>query len=414
MSTKAPEKPQYNSDKVRADADASAKSAPPPPLNRERRVTDKKRPDTPVESFLREAKRVIPPIPTRRNQNNQIADSNRVSEDRRFTSTPSSAKAPPHPVALSNMFAALESNESHDLEEGVGRVKKAPIVSVDITSPEQFPSLPKKAAVTNPANVPNETNGGACGPAANQSWAEVDDEASRTIEAFLASESTPNPREDRNAPLNNPSMRNNENQPPNRPPIVFANTKTSRQTDSTTQSNRNTGAYNNNAQRGNSNASNTDRGATGGAYGGARPKGSSSTNPGRMHPDRIVSRNGWYTEGKKRKRTTSSPGPAICGGQIKPFKDVFVRSLKADIYEGPGQMADSVQDYCEERGVGVFFIKVLNNGFGDGYANVRMTVATCDYETVTDRDFWPESVSAREWYVGKDKKGGNPNGEGVN
>ena len=62
----------------------------------------------------------------------------------------------------------------------------------------------------------------------------------------------------------------------------------------------------------------------------------------------------------------------------------------------------------------MYFIKVLNNGFGGGYASVKMTVATVDFTTVTDDDFWPESVSAREWYVRKDKKGGNPGGESGN
>ena len=65
-------------------------------------------------------------------------------------------------------------------------------------------------------------------------------------------------------------------------------------------------------------------------------------------------------------------------------------------------MADAVQDYCEERGVGVFFIKVMASLY-EGFANIKLTVATCDYTTVIDGDFWPPNVSPREWFV-KDKK----------
>ena len=128
------------------------------------------------------------------------------------------------------------------------------------------------------------------------------------------------------------------------------------------------------------------------------------SDPPREHPDRVVSRNGWTTKSKKRKRTRSSPKTqsTISGGETKPYRDVFVRNIKTDNYVGPEDMADAVQDYCEERGVGVFFIKVMNSLY-EGFANIKLTVATCDYTTVVDGDFWPENVSPREWYI-KDKK----------
>ena len=85
-----------------------------------------------------------------------------------------------------------------------------------------------------------------------------------------------------------------------------------------------------------------------------------------------------------------------------PYRDVLVHNLKTEKYIGPEDMADAVQDYCEERGVGVYFIKVMNSLY-EGFANIKLTVATCDYMTVLDSDLWPENVSPREWYV-KDKK----------
>ena len=126
--------------------------------------------------------------------------------------------------------------------------------------------------------------------------------------------------------------------------------------------------------------------------------------PPREHPDRVVNKNGWTTKSKKRKRTRSSPKTqsVISGGQTKPYRDVFVRNLETDNYVGPEDMADAVQDYCEERGVGVYFIKVMNSLY-EGYANIKLTVATCDYTTALDNDFWPDNVSPREWYI-KDKK----------
>ena len=82
-----------------------------------------------------------------------------------------------------------------------------------------------------------------------------------------------------------------------------------------------------------------------------------------------------------------------------------MRNLKTDNYNGPEDMADAVQDYCEERGIGVFFIKVMASLY-EGFANIKLTVATCDYATVIDSDFWPPNVSPREWFV-KDKKAAN-------
>ena len=83
-------------------------------------------------------------------------------------------------------------------------------------------------------------------------------------------------------------------------------------------------------------------------------------------------------------------------------------NLRNDLYDGPEEMSDAIQDFCEERGVEVYFIRILSSQF-EGFSNVKLTVATGDYLTVIDNDFWPENVNAREWYQGNnDKKAGNP------
>ena len=71
-----------------------------------------------------------------------------------------------------------------------------------------------------------------------------------------------------------------------------------------------------------------------------------------------------------------------------------------------GDMEDAMQDYCEDRGVGVYFIKILKKQIDDGLANVKITVAACDYYAVMDNSFWPEDVSVRDWHV-KPLKHGN-------
>ena len=153
------------------------------------------------------------------------------------------------------------------------------------------------------------------------------------------------------------------------------------------------------------------------ATGGARPKGNfpmPTPQAEEQPPRRVLTRGGWYTEPRKRKRTTSSPNtqPAICGGQVKPYRDVFVAGLKADLYDDPEEMKDALQDYCEARGVDVYFINILNNSYGDGFANAKLTIATADYQRVISHSFWPADVFAREWYVGnKKKKAGGAGGD---
>ena len=89
---------------------------------------------------------MFPPAVTKRNQSNQSTAQRSGNDNKHYTSTPSSAKVPPHPIALSNMFAALENHDLLESERGANRANKASEVSVDITSPEQFPPLPRGAS----------------------------------------------------------------------------------------------------------------------------------------------------------------------------------------------------------------------------------------------------------------------------
>ena len=60
-------------------------------------------------------------------------------------------------------------------------------------------------------------------------------------------------------------------------------------------------------------------------------------------------------------------------------------------------MEDAIQDYCEERGVAIYYIRIISNT-EDGLANIKIQVAACDLHTVLDQTFWPENVNVREWY----------------
>ena len=75
-----------------------------------------------------------------------------------------------------------------------------------------------------------------------------------------------------------------------------------------------------------------------------------------------------------------------------------MRGLRTDLYDGPEQMQDAIQDYCEERGVALYYIRIMSNT-EDGLANIKLQVASEDFDQVTDHTFWPENVHVREWYV---------------
>ena len=470
-----------------ASAKRMTPSQPPhDPLNqpRERKTTDRRRPETPIQSFLKEAKRVMPSSIPKRTPSGSQKQTNHPTA--RLTSTPGVNSAQAHSIALSNMFAALETIDNDQKHESVEKQVEKQVQNnqIDITSPEQFPSLPRKPPINvapPPAYEPPANNLPRIDVPNEQSWVEVDEEDNKTIEAFLASvENSDIPT---NAQRNGPPdvnvikpPRDNTGQAGPRPPTMapqgavahpYPDVRPSYDPGRTNSAMNN---QKNDAPRGalsgppkttphdlapnvgpfgtrnpvSNPSSMAQQGAAGGAArppNGARPKYSQNManqrnnntgpprpqrgvnnalnhkqsganqnmdDPVRNHPERVVNRNGWHTGSKKRKRTKSSSltFPTISGGHTKPYRDVFVRNLTIDSYNGPEEMADALQDYCEERGVGVYFIKILNSQF-EGYANVKLTIDTCDFETVMDNDFWPDNVSARVWYTGNDKKGPN-------
>ena len=399
--------------------------------NRERRVAEKKRSETSIESFLKEAKRVIPKPPPRRTPNGVQRPP--ADATKRMTSTPSNNQSAPKPIALSNMFAALDNLETDaQIPRREGQGKQIPQKEqIDITSPEQFPLLPKsrmgeasplgnKIAGPEPARTANQ---------AEESWAEiVDEEDNKTIEAFLATV------ENKNIPVANTATRSPARPPPpsdragEKHPIAPTSKGNSNQNRMMTgasgalpENNKPTNvppALNTNrpSQKGDQQPHATTRGAEGGlprkAQVDVRPKNTRNTQNNnenvRNHPERVVSKNGWRTKKRKRTKSSSVTFPTICGGYTKPFRDIFVGNLRNDLYDDPEEMSDAIQDFCEERGIEVYYIRILSSQF-EGFSNVKLTVATCDYYTVIDNDFWPENVTAREWYQGNnDKKGGNP------
>ena len=77
---------------------------PETPINSERRATDKRRADTPIESFLRAAKKVMP---FSKNKRPHTVNPTRPPQ----TSTPCELRLAPQPIVLGNMFAALDVQE---------------------------------------------------------------------------------------------------------------------------------------------------------------------------------------------------------------------------------------------------------------------------------------------------------------
>ena len=446
-----------------------------------KRNPDKKRPENPADIFLKEARKVIPaPLPRRTPKNSHLPRKTNNDKSKMMTSTPGTPHEPAQGIAISNMFGVLESQEgtNHDAPDNLRQQFSSRNPPINLESPEDFPSLPPPMRMSCEVAPPTYRPNGTCQqpPIEDHSWAEIDDEENRTIEAFMATvengtargamggtepdkvhndQITPmNPAKDKHseymaargikpAPikesepllnLNKPQRPTQVPQKPKIPPFGAQNQGRAMQQPKAPPA----GAMSQEGAIRPNNGPNfgarpkygpQSSGGTQSIQRGDKPK-SMSSNPtkpqstkgnpmnsnqtnvnatanesGRLHTDRVVTRNGWFTDNKKRKRTKSSPltYPAISGGHTKPYRDVFVRNLKTENYNDPEEMADALQDYCEEREIDVYFVRILNSQF-EGYANVRMTVATSDYETVIGDDFWPENISAREWYPGKEKK----------
>ena len=111
---------------------------------------------------------------------------------------------------------------------------------------------------------------------------------------------------------------------------------------------------------------------------------------------KVVTRNGWSTKMVK-PRNPSGSVPPLQAGSIRPKKDIFVRGLAATVYSCKDEMEDAVREYCEERGVGVFFMYIMPIQPGSDVANCRIAVAEEDGDTVMQDSFWPEKVTVREW-----------------
>ena len=110
---------------------------------------------------------------------------------------------------------------------------------------------------------------------------------------------------------------------------------------------------------------------------------------------------------KRRKREVSGPKtyPPIRSAQALPQREILVKGIATGGYDKKIDMENALRDYCEERGVGALFIRIMAHEFDPNTANARIVVHEDDMHTVMDRDFWPEEVYVREWY--NKPKGGN-------
>ena len=50
-----------------------------------------------------------------------------------------------------------------------------------------------------------------------------------------------------------------------------------------------------------------------------------------------------------------------------------MRGLETDGYDGPEDMENAIQDFCEDRGVDVYYIRIINHP-EPGVANVKVTI----------------------------------------
>ena len=380
-------------------------------------VIPEKKSENPADSFLKEARRIIPNARGRRNSNrqNQIRPGPQPSKQ----NTHQTKIAPtenPYTVPLDNMFAPLESQEGATARTPPRRGSGNPRRQNEIPPflPDDFPPI-REDAQANPRQHPNRFTSSTPVPpvsAMDQTWADIDNDDSKAIEAFLANSADIQPE----TPTQPPNIAMGGALAPSPDQNIASNQVGGIELDRVNSAGpgmaQRTGIQEN-VRNKNSNhpsqqynpSKDTNARPDQQGRGGARPKSANVpfSSQGPRSPRKVVTRNGWFTtqapDNKKRKRTRSSniACPSICGPNTKPYRDIFVRGLRTDIYEGPEQMQDSIQDYCEERGVALYYIRILSNT-EDGLANIKIQVAACDFQTVLDQTFWPENVSVREWF----------------
>ena len=334
----------------------------------------------------------------------------------------------------------------------------------DISPPNDavFPPLPEPGEPKDHTQRASTPMAGKCD--LDQSWADIDDEASQTISVYLAEikekgdplvKANRNPDDNTGNAAARPtgkmapagaavkptetSKTTNGSAAPPKPTVAPDSTRTSARAQQSLRNNNNNATSD--AVRPPTRAQQADRpnnypgrpagdkqnhvNKDGGRYGGARPKtqsiGKSPASSGILLIDygsrnkkdngnKVVTRNGWYVETKKRKRTrtVSNPSRPLRGAKVKAQKDIFVRGLISEGYETVENFEDAICDYCEARGVEVYFIRITSQ-MEPGIANVKISICEDDLDEALDPAFWPENVTVREWYRdnSKDKKSGD-------
>ena len=131
----------------------------------------------------------------------------------------------------------------------------------------------------------------------------------------------------------------------------------------------------------------------------------------------VATKSKWLTQGSgKKAKNRPSPKsllktfPPIKGSRVRQHRDIFIRGVVKTEFNSPEDLESALQAYCEERGVGTVFVKVLVDKYESNTARCRICVFEVDWMTVMDPTFWPEDVEVREWFVNpKDKKNANNN-----
>ena len=283
-------------------------------------------------------------------------------------------------------------------------------------SPVEFPLLPRPLGAVHLGRQQQLASTPIPQPGV-KSWADDDDEVSKTIQVFLAEIE----RNGEDTSFTDNNGRNVTQRGPRNKATMLSQAENGQNNDNnprdySTKTNNNGGQLDTGNKGFDSNKPNSQA-----TYGGARPKLGrkgecvedmcNDVNPDDLdevnNPFKVVTRNGWRPPEKKRKRTKSNnkAQPPLSAAQSNRYKDIFVRDLNAVGYDNKEAMEDAIIEYCDARNVDLYFIRIMYKKSDPDIANVKITVDGASASKVLNPTFWPKDATVREWHF---NGGGNP------
>ena len=116
---------------------------------------------------------------------------------------------------------------------------------------------------------------------------------------------------------------------------------------------------------------------------------------------KIVTKSGWRTETKKRKRERSGGRfvPDLKAAPTSSSREVYVQGLDYSQCECHADLEDIVYFHCKNRGVMVIDACTIPKAKNRVEAGCKVTVKIEDYERVMNPRFWPSDTTVRDWEV---------------